>query len=622
MKRKLLCSILAVLMLFCTACNGGNKPFDGDGDDGIYHVVVEKTKEKIWKENEQTVVLPDGCDEMAETAGAEFVRLFTEATELKLGFAYESEVTVSPDGYYYFIGDTDALAERKIDCSYELLGDSGVVIKTVGNADYLSGATQKAVLYSVYEYMNRAFGYEFYAADEAYIGDGTDADRLRFDIVYRPSVANPCMMAGELNGDESLYYKYRFQNYYQTWVAKNSEVYYAHTYFKILPPDIYFEDHEDWYSPDEKHMNLCLTRDPEMIDEFVKNCKEIIAADEGHNYFMLWQEDNFEFCGCDSCKARIAELGGFSSGVMMEFTNEVVRRLNAWMETEYPEKNITFVTFAYNHTKEPPVTYDEKTKTYLPVSDTVVAEKNISVQYVINMCDYYAPYNKSRNITAALDGWSALSDSLTIWEYSTNFDNYIDCFDNFGSMAENIRLLESHGVDYIVEQAAYNTCTTAFAELRLYLWSKLMWDSRLNTEDLIDDFMFRYYKDAAEDVKAYFDDLYAHVDKLVVENGVSVRSGGNECMVKSYWPRSELDALKEHLLDAYAAIEPLRTTQQLRYNMLRDRIAKQELWVDYYLYKFYPISLGNADDINAFYRDWAAKARSFGLTMIQEGLYI
>ena len=622
MKRKILCAALAALMLLCTACSDGKTPPDdnnGGNNNGTYHVVVEKTKDKIYEKSEQTVVLPNDCDEMTETAGAEFVRLFTEATELSVDIAYESEVTPSANGYYYFIGNTDALAAQKIDASYSLLGDSGVVIKTVDNADYLAGATQKAILYAVYEYMNQAFGYEFYAADEAFIGDGSDSARLRFDIVYRPSVANPCMMAGELNGDDTLYYKYRFQNYYQTWVAKNSDVYYAHTYFKILPKEKYFSEDPDWYSPDEEHKNLCLTRDPAMIDEFVKNCQEVIAADNGHNYFMLGQEDNFEFCGCESCKKRIAELGGFSSGVMMEFTNEVVRRLNDWMETEYPERNITFVTFAYNHTKEPPVTYNEKTKTYQPVSDTVVAEKNVSVQYVINMCDYYAPYNKSKSIVAALDGWSALSDSLTIWEYSTNFENYLDCFDNFGSMAENIRLLESHGVDYIVEQAAYNTCTTAFSELRLYLWSKLMWNSQLNTADLIDDFMFRYYKEGADDVRAYFDELYSHVDMLVKEYGVSVRSGGNECMIKTYWPYSKLNSLKEHLLDAYEAIKPLQSTQLLRYNMLRDRIAKQELWVDYWTHKFYPIYL---DDADAFYRNWASTARKFGLTMIQEGLYI
>lgn len=175
----------------------------------------------------------------------EFIDLFKQATDISAGLEYESDVTVEKDCYYYFIGHTAALDENEIDYSYSLLGDSGVVIQTIENAVYMTGATEKGTLYAVYEYMNRAFGYEFYAADEVFIGDGTDADWLAFDYVYRPSIANPCLMAGELNFDEELYYQYRFQNYYQTWMAKNSDVYYAHTYFKILPKSDYQKSHPD-----------------------------------------------------------------------------------------------------------------------------------------------------------------------------------------------------------------------------------------------------------------------------------------------------------------------------------------------------------------------------------------
>lgn len=619
MKKNFLYFMTAFVLLFASACgepdnsgSGGENP-----EDATYHRIVKETGEKIWSAKEQVVVLPDKSDGLTEKAGLEFIDLFKQATDISAALEYESDVTVEKDFYYYFIGHTAALDENEIDYSYSLLGDSGVVIQTIENSVYMTGATEKGTLYAVYEYMNRAFGYEFYAADEVFIGDGTDADWLAFDYVYRPSIANPCLMAGELNSDEELYYKYRFQNYYQTWMAKNSDVYYAHTYFKILPKNDYQKSHPTWYSPDGK--NLCLTRDPAMTDEFVDRCKAVIDADEEHSYFMLGQEDNFEFCNCESCTKRISELGGFSSAVMMEFTNEVVRRLNEWLAEEHPGRNITFVTFAYNHTKEPPVTYDEQTGKYLPVSESVVAEKNISVQYVINMCDYYAPYESNKSILSALDGWSAVSDNMTIWEYSTNFNNYLDCFDNWNSMAENIRLLESHGVDYIVEQAAYNTCTTAFSEMRLYAWSKLMWDSSLHTEDLVDDFIFRYYKEAADDIKKYYDALYGHVDQLVIDYGVSVRSGGNECMTKEYWPYSKLTELKGYISDAYRSIEDLKASDAMRYSKLYRRIEKQALWVEYYIYKFYPVRLDDADE---FYRQWRETAKKYGLTMIQEGEYI
>ena len=174
-------------------------------------------------------------------------------------------------------------------------------------------------------------------------------------------------------------------------------------------------------------------------------------------------------------------------------------------------------------------------------------------------------------------------------------------------------------MDYIVEQAAYTTCTTAFSEMRLYVWSKLMWDSALDTADLVDDFLFRYYKEAAEDVEKYYDAMYAHVDKLVLENGITVRSGGDECMNRKNWPYMKLKELKGYLTDAYASIEPLKASNLLRYNQLYDRIAKQALWVDYYIYTYYPIYLEDADE---FYREWKEAALGYGVTMTQEGAYI
>ncbi len=620
--KKYVATLLSVLLAFGIACgptDAGNGSGNGNSAQRPDTTHVTRTDKKLYEAVEHVVVLPDEgeTEEELQYAAFEFLALFEEATEIAPELEYESSVTVEEDNFYYFIGKTDTVAATEIDYSYSLLGDSGIVIKTVDNVTYLLGATLKANIYAVYEFMNVSFGYEFYASDEVLIRDGTDNDWLNFDWVYRPNIANPCLMAGELNADSELYYKYRFQNYYETWMAKNNtDVYYAHTYFKILPKSLY-GDHTEWYSPDGE--NLCLTRDPAMIDQFVENCKEVLLTDDTHTYFMLGQEDNFKFCNCDNCAERMEELGGFSSAVMMEFTNEVVRRLNEWMATEMPNRNVIFVTFAYNHTKKPPVTYDEKTKTYLPVSPTVVAEKNLSVQYVINMCDYYAPYETSASITRALDGWSAISDNLTIWEYSTNFENYLDCFDNFNSMADNIRLLSDHGVDYIVEQSAYNTNTTAFSELRLYLWSKLMWDCTLDTEQLIDDFLFEYYKEGYEDIRKYFDALYGHVDFLVAEKGITVRSGGNECMQKNYWSYTKLQELKGYIEDAYAAIEPLKASDQRRYDLLHDRIEKQALWADYWTIKFYPAFVGDATALMA---EWRQIAKSYGLLMTGEGQWI
>ena len=222
MKKTAICLFLALVTVFAVACNKGGDP-GGDtpeDPDAQYHRIVEDSGEKVWSAGAQVIVLPTARGSLVDEAAVEFSRIFKMATDLPVELEYEADVTsLDPDNYYYFIGKTDALAEEGIDISYDLLGDSGVNIQTRGNVTYMSGATDKGTLYSVYEYMNRAYGYEFYAAGEEYTDDGTDANWMVFDYIYRPSVANPCMMSGELNADSSLYYKYRFQNYYETWVS-------------------------------------------------------------------------------------------------------------------------------------------------------------------------------------------------------------------------------------------------------------------------------------------------------------------------------------------------------------------------------------------------------------------
>ncbi len=621
MKRNLCALLILLISIFLISCEKETKePKTNENKTTTDNRKVDVSNKKLWEAESNVVVIKDNESELVEFALNEFEDIFSEATELKLTSLFESEVTVEEDNFYYFIGQTDALFQNDIDVSYKKLGDSGVVIKTIDNCVYMSGATDKGTLYSVYEFLNRSFDYEYYAEDEIYIGDGTDADWLIFDYEYKPSISNPCVMAGELNKNEELYYRYRFQNYYDTWMRDNDDVYYAHTYFKILPKSIYESTHPDFYSPDG--MNLCLTRDPMIVDEFVKRCKEVLSIDKEHTYFMLGQEDNFEFCHCASCENRKAELGGFSSAVMMEFTNKVVKELNEWLKEEDPTRNVIFVTFAYNDTKTPPVTYNESTKNYEPIDDSLIAEDNLSVQFVINMCDYYAPYTANKNIVNALEGWSALSKNLTIWEYSTNFDNYMDCFDNWNSFNKNLDWLSSYGVNYIVEQSAYNTNTSAFSEMRLYCMSKLMWDSSLNMNELVDNFMFYYYQDAYEDVKNYFEAIYSHVDELVKEKGISVRSGGTECMVKQNWSYTLLSSIKEKIVNAYNEIEKYKNTNTKKYNTLYSRIEKQELWVDYYIYKFYPIYIGDNTAQATYYNEWKTRARKYGLSMIREGEYL
>lgn len=572
---------------------------------------TDKVLTDVTDPEKLVVVYKDGAGNIEQFAARELSQIFELAAGVAPVVRAEGQAgEKSGDAFYFYIGDTNALKEQGLSAEYDVLGEGGILIKTEGNAVYLAGATERGTVNAVYEFLSHTFDYEFYADGEIYVDTG-EAFWLDFDVVHKPSVGTPCLMYGELNGREDLFYRYRSKNFYDTWISG----YYAHTYFRILPPNTYYADNPDWYSTDDEHSNLCLTRNPAMIDQFVETCKGLIENDPNRNYMMLGQEDNFGFCECPSCTAKVNEYGGFESAVALEFTIEVVNRLNEWLAAEHPDRNITFVMFAYNATKDPPVVSENGE--YRAIDEKFVAPDNLSVMYVINGCDYYRPYSEQSGIVSALDGWHAITKTLTIWEYATNFDDYFDTFDNWNSFEQNVRLHESHGVDYIVEQASHNSVAANFSELRMYVQSKLMWDSSLSTETLVADFMEHYYKDAADGMMKLFETTYAHVDELVSEYGVSVGSRGFEVMNLKNWPLTKLMELQQIVDDTLDGLAPLAESDPALYETLCSRVKKQSLWVDNYMFRFYPSFV---TDYNTAYAEWVELAKSYGITKTAEGV--
>ena len=179
---------------------------------------------------------------------------------------------------------------------------------------------------------------------------------------------------------------------------------------------------------------------------------------------------------------------------MMRFANKVARSVAAWTKENLPERDIRLVTFAYNKTSPPPVVYDEKEDSYRPASRDVVAEKNLSVMFIPFGTVHNYPYTHEKNRSCAENflGWSVCADSLFVWDYCANFDNFLVEFNDYGVIAENYRFFKKFGVEYLFDQGPYNTKTPCFDELKLFLHTNLAWDTEADAEALTDEFFAAY----------------------------------------------------------------------------------------------------------------------------------
>ena len=399
------------------------------------------------------------------------------------------------------------------------------------NENYIiQGYSEKGLIYGVYAFLRRVCGLVFYTWDSYDINKG-DILFTKFDEERIPDIPARAIGIMPIHSEETdspmteKAFRMGVSGMADNWGLHN------HSYFKILPPSVYKEQHPEWYSKGDDGVNLCLTNE-EMRAEFTKRVKEIVLQHPNSKYFMLGQEDHPSICECENCVAEMKKYGGFASMLMINFTNAVVKEVNAWAVEQKLNRELIFVMFAYQHTVVPPVKRDGETFTRLYDFDL---EKNLAVMlaplgargdisyfneenYMAKATCYYDTY--AYKTTELLLGWRAVVDKVCVWSYCNDFSDLFTPFNCWDAFEENYRWYKKIKAEFVFEEGSYCKYTPNFSHLRSYLVSKLMWDSSVDFEKTIDEFMVGYYgKESAPYMRAYFDFLREHCRKISKEKG-------------------------------------------------------------------------------------------------------
>jgi hypothetical protein len=118
-------------------------------------------------------------------------------------------------------------------------------------------------------------------------------------------------------------------------------------------------------------------------------------------------------------------------------------------------------------------------------------------------------YEQNQKFVEDIQGWSAITDKLYVWDYTTNFGHYVSPHPNFGCLQGNVQFFRDNHVVGLFEQGAYQAPHAEFAELRAWILAKLLWDPDQDVEPLYRDFFQGYYGPAAKPIRQYFDELQA-----------------------------------------------------------------------------------------------------------------
>ena len=438
---------------------------------------------------------------LGEISGADFPIVFDGEKQT------ECEIIIGKNAHF------DALS-----CGVDIdgLGDEGVWLKTVGKTLVLAGSDVRGALYAVYQLLDEHLGCRWFTAEDSFIPKRAVLTLPEPDDRFVPPLEfrDPYMQA---YNDGAFYSRNRCNaESGRLGPAEGGKVTYArfvHTMQELVPPEEYFDSHPEYFALriDENgngvrqngYAQPCLTN-PEVLAIAKKNVRRILASRPDADIISVSQNDNFTYCQCERCRA-VDEEEGSHAGTLLRFVNAIAEDI----EEDYP--HVAVDTLAYQYTRKPP-------RITKPRHNVIVRLCSIECCFghPLESCSLSGTEGGQGSFTADLEGWSAISNRLHIWDYTANFAHAIQPFPDFKVLAPNIRYFIRHGVTGIFEEGENSVPEHGeLNPLRQYVLAKLLWNPELDPERLVNEFLTGYFGMAAPAVREWFDLLHAGVTEDV-----------------------------------------------------------------------------------------------------------
>ncbi len=593
---KIIATILASFMTLTTlafaGCSGGDSSLTTSTVRGLHERTVSETNVDLVKNGKSDYAIVIGAEEENDSvlfAVDELIQNFFRATGISLEVMTDAEVSYTETSKFLSIGNNELVKQAGVTYDQSELGPAGYVVQTKGNSVFMVGATGDGSLYAVYGWLTEQFDYEYYSIGEIAIEQDLFNEKLlNVNLKEKPDFDYRLSNFGEAWFDTTVAYRARVNSPNNVWVNFNGVDY--HTSFNIVPPEIYKEDHPEWYARSGEQ--LCFSRDPEGLAEVVVEAmKEGFTKYPDRDIATFTQQDHNSWCDCDKCLDAAARYGS-DSAVYILFVNRVAEEVSAWVEQEFPGREIKIAMFAYQRTEDAPVI--ETADGYKPADESLRLHKNVALFYCPIYASYYYNFGEEANIKEAttLEKWGVLADTLFVWMYGANFQIYMAPYNNFGSMQDNYRYLYDRGAVYLFDQQQFNqTSGTDWYKLRAYVSNELQWQIDQDYTKLINDFFDNYYKDASVPMKRLFDEENTWFAYLAEHHGYDGNVGYTyQTLVREeYWPQGLLEGWLEIIDEAYKAIEPLKTSNPSLHDTLEKRIKLESITFRFMQLKLYSV---------------------------------
>jgi hypothetical protein len=442
--------------------------------------------------SDYVIVLPDAPQPVETTAARELQQHLAQATGAQLPIVAEGQAPRT--GRQIVVGDCRRFPQLVPGVNLNALGYDGIVIRHVGDTLVLAGRPPRGSLYAVYTFLEDVVGCRWWTSTESDVPRRTTLELPPLNIRYAPPLRY-----------REAFYRDAFDGVFAARMKCNGHhdrippeygghqrfAGFVHTFYPLLPPEKYFAAHPEWYSEirgqrTADRAQLCLTNEA-MRQELVRNALAWLRREKQVSLISISQNDWHRRCECARCRA-VEEEEGSPSGLLLRFVNAVA----ADIEQEFPD--VLVETLAYQYTRQPP--------------RWTRPRRNVVIRLCSIECCFQQPLAQGTHNEKFRDdikGWSRVAPQLFVWDYVTNFSNYLLPHPNWDALAPNVRFFVDHHTIGLFEQGDAGSTVGDFVRLRAWLLSHLMWNPRLDEKRLVAEFLAGYYGAAAPHLQAYLD---------------------------------------------------------------------------------------------------------------------
>ena len=391
--------------------------------------------------------------------------------------------------------------------------DDGFRILTMGSDLYIAGTIDRGVLYGVYHFLDFYLGLRWYSPDFEVV---PSSDSLALGAIN--DLENPDFIHREMfnqNTDEP-YYRQRnrlngsrmhrnpFYNNYPEGINTWSD------YCKSGPSGLNNGGHnmQKVVSNTSYHSGGQLLMMSQACREDASETFTTTIPQYGSDIWYGFDQMDNGWTPDEASKDFAHAHGGVLSAPLLDMLTDVADRVRL----SYPDARLA--TSAYQWSFSPP--------SGLTIPDYVM------VQLAPIHSNFGYAYNAPENseINSDIQKWNQLVENISVWDYVANYQNYLQPLPNIYPMCKNIKYFA--GLEHVkgyMAQSSYNTSGAEFADLRAWVAARLLWDSELDYQALVYEFIEGYYGEAAYYIKQYVDALHNSFelteDRLSVKQRIS-----------------------------------------------------------------------------------------------------